>query len=52
MSSKNGNLEFSWISRRNRVGFSNCLDPHIHYCARVSASNFKSNFAAADEVRL
>ena len=38
---KNGTLEFSWISRRDRVGFSKCLALHVHYCARVSASNFQ-----------
>ena len=49
MSPKLGNFGCSWISRRNRVGFSNCLDLHIlytsvlrmHYGARVSASNFQ-----------
>ena len=40
MSPKIGNLEFSWISRRHRVGFSTCLDLHVQYCATVSASNF------------
>ena len=41
MSPKNGNLEFSEIFRRDRVGFSNCLDLHMHYCATVNASNFQ-----------
>ena len=37
------NFELSWISRRYRVGFPNCLDLHIctKYCATVSASNFQ-----------
>ena len=42
MSPKNGNFEFSWDIRRDRVGFPKCLDLHMHYCATVSASNFKS----------
>ena len=41
MSPKNGNFEFSWISRRDRVGFPNCLDLHMFYCETVSASNFQ-----------
>ena len=40
MSPKLGNFGCSWISRRNRVGFSNCLDLHTHCCATVSASIF------------
>ena len=46
------NFEFSWISRRERVWFSNCLDLHIYNipgtryvlllnCSRVSASNYQ-----------
>ena len=38
---KNDNFELSSISRRDRVGFSNCLNLHMHYCATVSASNFQ-----------
>ena len=38
---KIGNFEFSWISRRDRIGLSNCLDLHMHYRATVSASNFQ-----------
>ena len=41
MSPKIGNFEFYWISRRVRVGFSNCFDLHMHYYATVSASNFQ-----------
>ena len=44
---KNGNFELSWISRRDRVGFSNCLDLHMHYCATVSASNFQVQICSA-----
>ena len=32
----------SWIFRRDQVGFSYCLDLHMHYCATVSASNFQT----------
>ena len=32
---------FSWGSRRDRVGISKCLDPHMHYGTTVSASNFQ-----------
>ena len=38
MSPKNGDFEFSWISRRVRVAFWNCLGLHLHYCATVSDS--------------
>lgn len=31
MSAKNGTLEFSWVSRRDRVGLSTCLDLHTRY---------------------
>ena len=41
MSPKIGDLELSWISRRDRVGFPKCLDLHMHCCATVSASNFQ-----------
>ena len=41
MSPKNGNDELSWISRGDRVGLSNCVDLHMHYCATASASNFQ-----------
>ena len=46
MSPKNGNLEFSEIFRRDRVGFSNCLDLHMHYCATVSPSNFQVHISS------
>ena len=42
MSRKISHFEFSWISRRDRVGFANCLDLHMHRCATVSASNFQA----------
>ena len=41
MSPKVGKIEFSWISRRVRIGFLSCLDLHMHYCATVSASSFQ-----------
>ena len=41
MSPKIGKFGFPWISRRDRVGFPNCLDLHMHYCATVSASKFQ-----------
>ena len=41
MSQKNASF-WAWMSRQDRVGFSNCLDLHMHYCcAAVSASNFQ-----------
>ena len=45
MSPKFGNLEFSWISRRDRVGFSTYFGPETIctiYCATVSVSNSQS----------
>ena len=41
MSPKVGKFEFSWISRRVRIGFSSCLDLHMHYYTTVSASSFQ-----------
>ena len=45
MSPQNGNFnEFSSVSRRDRVGFPNCLDLHTLYallCHSVSASIFQ-----------
>ena len=41
MSPKIGDFEFSWISRRDRVGFANCLDLYMNHCATVSAFNFQ-----------
>ena len=42
MSPKIDDFEFSWISRRERVGFPNCSDLHMHYyCAAFSASKFQ-----------
>ena len=40
LSPKIGDFEFGWISLRDRVGFSNCLDLRMHYFVAVSASNF------------
>ena len=40
MSPKNHYFEFSSISRRDRVGFPNCLDLHMNHCATASTSNF------------
>ena len=37
---KVGAFDISWISRRDRVGLSKCLDFHVHYRAGVSASKF------------
>ena len=38
---KNATFEGSRVYQRDRGGFSNCLDLHMHYCATVSASNFQ-----------
>ena len=37
---KIGDFELSWIFRRDRVGFANCLYLRMHHCATVSAVNF------------
>ena len=56
ISPKIDNLEFSWISRRDRVGFPDRLDLHMRYCcAAVSASNVLSPtryVAVVDEIRI
>ena len=41
---KNGDFEFSWTSRRVRVGFSNCLDLLMNYhgqCFQFSSQNLQ-----------
>ena len=40
---------FSLISRRARVGFSNCSDLHMHHCARFSAGSFQVPYFAVVE---
>ena len=41
MSPKLGNFEFSRVSRRDRVGFSNRLDLHMHQCGPIFKSKFQ-----------
>ena len=41
MSAKIGTFDFSWISRRDQVGFSKMLGPACTLRIRVSASSFQ-----------
>ena len=41
MLAKIGTLEFAWIARRDRVGFSKGLDLHVHHDAGDSTSKFQ-----------